>query len=115
MQADWIRSLETNRHGRPILTENGARKLAMLGEAAGQWYVAPFAMRWTVGKFGDEYVSRLHVLDERGEPLCFFDEGEAKRYLERELNVPKELVVNLGANPLMLELPGQRALRQRTA
>jgi hypothetical protein len=90
----WITELDRNARGRPFLTGSMARKLAR-DAAAGKWYTALYAMRWTVGKVGNSEFSSFHVLDESGEPLSFDSELEAWQYLRCDLNVPPHSIMLL--------------------
>jgi hypothetical protein len=80
--------LETNAHGRLVLTLERARALACDG-FAGTWYIAPFATRWTIGLLSADDRQPHHVLDETGEPLGFEYESDAWEYLRRELKLPR--------------------------
>ena len=80
--------LETNAHGRLVLTLERARALAGDG-FAGTWYIAPFATRWTIGLLPADDRQQHHVLDETGEPLRFENESDAWEYLRQELRVPR--------------------------
>ncbi len=81
-------SLETNAHGLSVLTLQSARALACDG-FAGNWYIAPYAARWTVGLLSAEDQRQYHVLDEAGEPLLFEHEWDAWDFLREELEVPR--------------------------
>ena len=80
--------LETNTHGRLVLTLERARALARDG-FAGTWYIAPFATRWTIGLLSADDRQQHHVLDETGEPLHFEYESDAWDYMRQELGVPR--------------------------
>jgi hypothetical protein len=80
--------LDTNAHGRRVLTLQKARALARDG-FAGTWYIAPYDTRWTVGLLSAEDRRPYHVLDEQGEPLRFELEWDAWEYLRQELKIPR--------------------------
>jgi hypothetical protein len=77
-RTDWTELLEINECGRKILTLQHAQNLAAQG-AIEDWYVAPYAMAWTIGRRasnGDAY----HVLA-GGEPVTFHSEARAAAFL----------------------------------
>lgn len=75
----WVNELDTNEHGRRFLTLHKAMLMAADGGKAG-WYIAPFAMKWAIGRMtADE--ERHHVLLENGEPITFQHAREAKAFL----------------------------------
>ena len=81
---DWVTALDTNVHGRRFLTLSKALEMAH-GGASG-WYVAPFAMEWTVGRAASDG-ERYHILRNDGEPISFCLREEAVRFVERLLQL----------------------------
>jgi hypothetical protein len=47
----WVAGLEANSHGVRVLTLTKAFEMAASGSSTG-WYIAPFALKWTVGPHG---------------------------------------------------------------
>jgi hypothetical protein len=80
-----LKLLPRNWSGRPILTVPAARKLAAI--SGREWYVAPYATVWTVGRSIDG--TNFHVIDEKGEPIRFAELVAAGAYLEEVLGVEK--------------------------
>ena len=79
LRDDWVNELDTNEHGRRFLTLHKAMSMAADDGKAG-WYIAPFAMKWTIGRMtADE--ERYYVLLESGEPITFEHALEAKGFL----------------------------------
>ena len=83
--ADWVDGLDVNDYGRRVLTL--AKALAMANAGARGWYVAPFAMEWTIGRAsaGGE---RFHILRDDGEPICFRQREDAARFIDKLLRFP---------------------------
>jgi hypothetical protein len=76
----WEHFLDRNSYGRRILSVERASQLAASGEISG-WYVAPHAMKWTVGRQAG--TERYHVVDSNGEPLVFDSTLAAQEFLFR--------------------------------
>lgn len=87
-RAQWTNDLDTNAHGRKVLTLPKACEIAAAGDGIG-WYVAPFAMKWTVGRVGpdDEH---YHVIN-GDEPITFDETAAARSFLRRVLHVSAPL------------------------
>ena len=86
-KADEI-TLWLTKHGRKTLNLAAARQLA--SEAPEHWYVAPQGDKgYIIGKMTMQKYSARHILvDEKGEPMFFVTSDAAKRFLQKELNVP---------------------------
>ena len=80
----WLDLQPKNRCGLKILTLPVARMIAR--DFPMDWYVAPYATQWTVGKAGAAPL-RFHVLDDNDEPLRFETIKAAQEYLRHELGV----------------------------
>jgi hypothetical protein len=87
LKADEITEWLT-KNGRKTLDLEAARRLA--SEAPDHWYVAlQGAKGYIVGKMTMQKYSARHILvDEKGQPMYFLTADAAKRFLQKELNVP---------------------------
>ena len=90
---DWIDELEANAHGVRLLTLSKAFELASAGCCAG-WYIAPFALKWTVGRMAGNG-RRFHVISD-GEPIGFESIPEAFQFLGGivRLAAPRQLTLD---------------------
>jgi hypothetical protein len=85
LQSDeWIGELDTNAHGVRLLTLRRAFELASSGCCAG-WYIAPFALKWTVGRMA-RTGQRFHVISD-GEPISFESVADAFQFLSAILRL----------------------------
>ncbi len=75
----WVDELDTNEHGRRVLSLDNAKSMAARGDKAG-WYIAPFAMKWTIGRMAADR-EHYYVLLDSGEPVTFESAPEATRFL----------------------------------
>lgn len=89
---NWVAELEANSHGVRVLTLTKAFEMAASGSCVG-WYIAPFKLKWTVGRFAD--ARRYHVIQD-GEPITFESVGEASDFLARILRLASTPTVHLG-------------------
>ena len=80
---EWL-----SRNGRKTLDLEAARQLA--SEAPDHWYIAlQGAKGYVVGKMTMQKYSARHILvDKNEEPMFFLTADAAKRFLQKELNVP---------------------------
>ena len=97
---DWVTALDTNVHGRRLLTLSKA--LAMAHGGASGWYVAPFAMEWTVGRAASDG-ERYHILRNDGEPICFCHREEAVRFVEKLLRLPENALERDAVSKALVE------------
>lgn len=82
----WIELLPLNRFGLRVLQVETARMLAV--RFPDGWYIAPYAMRWTVGKTAlSSGERRFHLLEAGGEPILFPDPAAAAHYLRTTLKL----------------------------
>lgn len=77
---EWVDELDTNAHGRKILTFSNALQLASNGCSSG-WFVAPYATYWAIGREADDG-ERYYLLRPSGEPVVFESRQDARRFLE---------------------------------
>jgi hypothetical protein len=80
---EWL-----SRKGRTALNLEAARQLA--SESPDHWYIAlQGAQGYIVGKMTMQKYSARHILvDEKEQPMFFVTADAAKRFLQKELNIP---------------------------
>jgi hypothetical protein len=83
---DWIDTLETDEHGRKVLTLERAIAMAGRGHTGG-WYIGPVDGQYTIGRIpsGDRE-QRVPVVSE-GKPVLFNSVAEAREFLRHALGV----------------------------
>jgi hypothetical protein len=77
---NWCAILELNHCGHKILTLPTALAMAAAGADSG-WYVAPFALVWTVGRAADDN-EKYHITRDDGEPISFPTREEAASFVD---------------------------------
>ena len=88
----WVTGLEANSHGVRVLTLTKAFEMVASGSSTG-WYIAPFALKWTVGRMAG---GRRYHLMQNGEPMTFDSVGEASDFLAGILRLAAMPAVHLG-------------------
>ncbi|HKA38369.1 MAG TPA: hypothetical protein VKD25_01260 [Burkholderiales bacterium] len=80
---EWL-----SRHGRKTLDLEAAKRLA--SEAPDHWYIALQGTKgYIVGKMTMQKYSARHILvDKNQQPIYFLTPDDARRFLQKELNIP---------------------------
>ena len=81
----WVNELDTNEHGRKILTFSRSLELATDGRSSG-WFVGPYATQWAVGREAEDG-ERYYLLRASGEPVVFGCRHDAQRFLKALLEL----------------------------